>query len=275
MKNIITGISEMLLQTRGIDVIKYEQSFLKKSILKRMTETLCASFDEYYIFLMENEEEPESLVSSLHNNYSEFFCNPLTFAVLERVILPSILLTKKNKKQNELRIWSAACAGGQEAYSLAILLEELMNGSTNKFKYRIFATDRSVAQVNKARLGTFSAGELGNVTIRRVEKWFVEQGEVFTVKPEIKVNIDFSVFNLFNEALSTPPASIFGGFDLVFCANLLFYYNNDYRKIIVNKIHNSLAEKGFLVTGETEREIFMSHNYYEEISQSCIFRIRD
>src|SRR5450631_3198349 len=266
-------VADLLLGSNGIDVSKYDDSFLGKSLLKRMRETHYASIEEYCAFLEQSNEERTNLADSLHINYSEFFRNPLTFAVLERIILPAIVLKNKNAKRKEIRIWSSACAGGQEAYSLAILLEELRNGDSAKFTYRIFASDQCESQVNEAQKGQYSAGALKNMSLKRAEEWFIRRGDLYTIKPEMKVHMDFSLFDLFNEELSCPPASIFGDFDLVLCANLLFYYKNEYQKIVLGKMGNSLTNGGYLVTGETERDILKKRSYHEVFPQSAIFQV--
>jgi chemotaxis protein methyltransferase CheR len=265
-------IADFLMRSYGIDVSKYEDSFLNKSLQKRMAETYYSSAEEYFAFLEQSTRERTTFIDSLHISYSEFFRNPLTFAVLERIILPSIVLKNKNAKRKEIRIWSSACAGGQEAYSLAILLEELRNGETSKFTYRIFATDQCESQVNEAMKGHYDAAALKNMSLKRAGEWFTRQGDIYSIKPELKENIDFSVFDLFNEELSSPPASIIGDFDLVFCANLLFYYKNKYRRIILDKSVNSLTNGGYLISGETERDIVMKCNFPEVFPQSAIFQ---
>jgi chemotaxis protein methyltransferase CheR len=272
MKDINKYISTLLLQSHGIDISKYNESFLSKSFRQRITETRYNSEKAYCKVLEQNKMEAEFFLESLHNSYTEFFRNPLTFSVLERIILSLLLLKKKNAKNKEIRIWSAACAGGQEAYSLAILLEELKNNDTEKLNYRIFATDQRESQVSEARKGTYSDIALNNLNMRRVKDWFTKNSDTYTVKPELKEHIDFSVFDLFSEHLSAPPASIFGDFDLVVCANLLFYYKPEYQKLIVEKTGSSLADNAYLVVGETEREILIKHNYYEAFPQSGIFQ---
>lgn len=272
MNEINKHIADLLMGMHGIDISQYDTSFLGRSLQKRITEIHCGSVEEYCSFLEDNKMEGKNFFDSLHISYSEFFRNPLTFAVLERIIVPSIVLKKKTNKRKEIRIWSAACAAGQEAYSIAILLEELKNGNMNKFDYRIFATDLCESQVDEARKGAFTAAALHNASMKRAEQWFTHRGETYFAKPELKEHIDFSVFDLFDEHVSSPPASIFGDFDLVFCANLLFYYKNAYRKIILDKITHCLASGGFLITGEAEREIVMKHGFHEVYPQSAIFQ---
>ena len=179
---------------------------------------------------------------------------------------------QKDSNKSEVRIWSCACAAGQEPYSLAILMEEIKERRQEALKYRIFATDQSQLQVHEAHEGKYMASDLDNVTLKRVSRWFDKHGNTYMVKKELKNNIDFSVFDLFNEQYSSPPASIFGDFDLVVCANLLFYYKNEEREKIIEKVSNGLHKDGFLITGETEREILIRFGYKEVYPQSGVFR---
>jgi len=265
-------ITNLLKHLNGIDVSKYNASFLNKSLQKRITETHCNSAEEYSSFMQNNNEEAKILIDSLQISYSEFFRNPVTFAVLERIILPSLILKKKNTKHKEIRIWSAACAAGQESYSLAILLDELVTTDKNKISYRIFATDQSEEQIKAAQKGKYSATALNNLNFKRLKQWFSIQDDTYSVKPELKKNIDFSTFDLFSKQLGCPPTSIFGDFDLVICANLLFYYQPKYQKIILEKTTCCIAKEGYIIVGEAERDILMKHHYQEVFTQSGIFQ---
>jgi len=267
------AIAELLLKSQGFDISKYDEIFMEKLLRKRIAETCCGTEDDYYSLLQQNEDEGARFLDSLLISYSEFFRNPLTFAVLERVILPAIMLKKANTKRKEIRIWSSACAAGQETYSLAMLLKEFRNGEGAGINFRIFATDYCEAELDLARKGQYSAKALNNVNLRRVNQWFTKQGNTYTVKHEMKENIDYSVFDLLSEEFSAPPSSIFGDFDLVVCANMLFYYKPEYRKKILEKLTHALAGGGFLITGETEREILLHNNFEEVYPQSAIFRI--
>jgi len=264
--------NELILRLVGLDVSMYDDAFLNKSLQKRMSETQSDSAGAYSNLLEQSKVEVARLVDSLHISYSEFFRNSLTYSVLERIILPSLVQEKKTSKNKQIRIWSAACAAGQEAYSLAMLMEELKSSHDEKLNYRIFATDQCDVQVNLARQGIYSADALNNLNRRRVKQWFTKQGDSYLVKPELKEHIDYSVFDLFSEQLSTPPASIFGDFDLVVCANLLFYYKPQFQEIIIGKAGSCLADKAYLVVGETERDILRRHNFNEVFPQSGIFR---
>ncbi len=271
MSEMYRNMVELLMNKYGTDISMFDESFVNKTILHQMDLTGCVDMGDYSRLVAENETEAAVFTGLLQVSYSEFFRNPLTFSVLESIVLPEMVFRKTNNKSKEIRIWSAACAGGHEPYSLAIILENLI-GQNDKMRYRIFATDQDETQINKARKGEYCKECAGNVRQKQLEKWFVQSGNSLSVIPELKKNIKFSVFDLLSKQYSSPPESIYGDFDLVICANVLFYYKPAVQMIIMDKIRESLADDGLLITGETEREILKTGKFKEVFPQSAIFR---
>lgn len=272
MKKMNIPISELLLERHGVDISKYDAGFLNKSIQKRKIETLCDSDNSYFDLVRQDKNESKHFISSLSVSYSEFFRNSLSFSVLEKIIIPSIMLDRVRIKRKEIRIWSAACAAGQETYSLAILLKEFSQAIGEKINFRIFATDQSESQIKEAKEGIYTESLLNNVTLKRHKNWFCKIGDNYKINENLKENIDFSVFDLLGDHHTSPPSSIFGEFDLVICANLLFYYQPAFRSKIMNKASHCLSSNGFILTSETEREILLSAGFQEVYPQSAIFR---
>ncbi len=255
------------------DLSVYNHSFLSNTIKQRASFFSFKEPEQYFDYLMNFPGEAGILILQLNNSYSEFFRNPLTFALLESVIFPNLILQEPDKRRNELRIWSTACAAGQEAYSLAILLEELKAGSALRFDYRIFATDINPSLLEAAEKGEYVSASLNNVSIKRGDQWFNKQGGLYKVKSDLKSNIDFSEFDLLQKESGSPAASIYGDFNLIMCANILFYYNSEFRKKIIERAKLSLAEGGYLVTGETERDILWRYDFHEVFPHSAIFQL--
>jgi len=256
------------------DISVYDDNFLQNIINDRKRELGMVTDREYLNYLESRAEEAAVFRSRLTNSYSEFFRNPLTFAYLEQVILPQLIEKKRIKKEHEIRIWSAACASGQEAYSIAILCNELIETKKADLNYLIFATDIDSDELMKAQNGTYQSATLSKVSLKRAQMHFTQNSETYTIFPQLKKQIDFSVFDLLSDQGSCPPASIYGNFDLVFCSNLLFYYKPECRNYMLEKIGNSLAKGGYLITGETEREIIKGNNYREVFANSAIFQKR-
>ena len=273
MNELMKSMTHHFEQNHGIDISKFDESFLNKTLLRRMKETLYESEATYYSYLEQSHIESDIFLNSLQISYTEFFRNTLTFSVLEKIIIPSIVQKKSTSSRSEIRVWSAACAGGQETYSLAMLFHELINCHNVKINFRIFATDQSEIQIKGARSGDYPKSALNSLKLKRVNQWFTKAGETYSVKPELKKNIEFSVFDLLNDKFSCPPTSIFGDFDLIVCANILFYYNPEFQNKIIKKTRNCMSENGYLITGETERDLLIQSGFHEVYPQSAIFRL--
>jgi chemotaxis protein methyltransferase CheR len=264
--------TDFLTQLCGIDVLKYDESFVLKSIHNRAKAVKCISEEDYLHFLLKNEEEKDLFTRSLSINYSDFFRNQLTFSILENFILPSVIAQKSLSKNRTVRAWSAACASGQEAYSLAMLMEEMVEYKGDDYSYILFATDQDETVINEAVSGKYHTDSIKNLPMKYARRWFSKDGNYDIINPELKKNIAFSVFNLLDDRCGSPPEAIFGDFDIIICANLLFYYKDEYRKIILDKLTRSLARGGFLVTSEAERGILSEFKFREAFPKSCIFQ---
>ncbi len=270
MNGMIRNITEIFMNKYGMDISMFDESFLNKTILQRIGTTQCLDIADYSRFVGEDSKEAGLVLDLLRVSYSVFFRNPLTFSVLESIVLPEIIFRKRENKRKEIRIWSAACAGGHEPYSMAMILENL-KGQNDQFSYRIFGTDMDEVQITKAHKGEYSKESVGNIRKNQLDQWFTRSGSSYVVIPKLKKHCEFYVFNLLSTH-SSPPESIYGDFDLVLCTNILFYYKPAYRTIIMDKIRDSLAEDGLVITGEAERDILKAGNFKEAFPQSAIFR---
>ncbi|OHD25630.1 MAG: hypothetical protein A2Y38_21855 [Spirochaetes bacterium GWB1_59_5] len=271
MSNERRSLVEGILREYGIDSSAYEDSFFQKCLQCRMS-ARGISWDVYERVLNSDKKEAATLADSLRVGYSEFFRNPLTFACLEAFILPAIIEKKKKSSDRGLRLWSAACAGGQEAYSIAMLCDELLSTDTTAMTYRVFGTDIDQASLHAAQVGAYDLGSMGKLSLRRSIAYFTRLADSFTVKPRLKEAVDFSSFDLVAEQGMCPPVSIYGSFDLIFCCNMLFYYKPEYQRRIIEKIASCLAPGSYLITGETEREIVARCHFREVFPGSAIFQ---
>ncbi|MCX5971492.1 MAG: hypothetical protein NTV14_08345, partial [Coprothermobacterota bacterium] len=171
--NDIVGL---ISQAYGRDISVYDSSFLAKSLQKRLAATGITSFAAYRDCLRENRTEAEDFLDSLNITYSEFFRNPLTFALLEQRVLPA-LVERKALTCEEIRIWSATCAAGEEPYSIAILLDQIASATGKTIPARIFATDIGEEGLATARVGSYSAAALRNVALKHLQDCFTSRGD--------------------------------------------------------------------------------------------------
>lgn len=255
-----------------MDVSMFDESFVSKSIQKRVLASNSHSLESYMDLLNTSQTEEKKLLKSMQVNYSEFFRNSLTFAVLEKITLPELIQWSIKNNRRQLRIWSVACASGQEAYSLAMLLEEHLEKETQKIQYQLFATDQSESAIEKSKLGVFARSDIQHVNQKRLDRWFIQENEDYRIKDALRKNIHFSVFDVLSSNVPFPPESIYGAFDLIFCANILFYYKAEFQDLIVENATKALVNTGFIVTGEVERPILIRNAFKESYPFAAIFK---
>ncbi len=272
MKDKAGHITAILSQNYGIDISAYDESYLTKSIDRRIEEIACVSFEAYCRLLLENQTEANSLCNSLNNSFTELFRNSLTFSYLEHVVLPLLIEKKRRHGQKEIRIWSAACASGHEAYSIAMLCDELIQTSDYPIAIRIFATDNNNEELLKAKQAKFKASSISNISHKRYEEYLKLEGGEYRLIKRIKDMVDVSFFDLISEENSCPPASIFGNFDIVLCSNILFYYKPESRIKIIERVKHCLADNAYFVTGEAEVDIVKKLHFKECFAGSAVFK---
>ena len=268
----VSELVETLRLAHGLDVSNFSEDFLARSFERRRQVLADMSAPAYMRLLEQEKPEADVFMRSLEIHHSEFFRDPLVFALLEQRLLPELARTKATSDYPELRVWSAGCAAGQEAYSIAILLRELSETAGIPVRFRLFATDNSEEQLQCAVAGVYPSNAMGNVALRHLERWFSRHEDAYVVAPELRELVDFSIHGLLDEYSGSPSASIFAEFDLVFCCNLLFYYRPDCQRRMLDRLRRCLAPQGCLVTGEAEREIVQSAGFQPLALPSAIFR---
>ncbi len=253
MSDYLSEITSIMQNIHNLDLSVYENEFLSKAVVRRMTETEHFDHLEYLALLEYSVEEANKLSSALYITYSQFFRDATTFAILEQSVLSNIITN--NSENHEIRIWSAGCSTGQEAYSLAILMAELTAQNGRNTRYRIFATDVSQEALKVAREGKYSHNAVLNLKLLHIEKYFERHGESYFIKDDLKSHIDFIQYDLLDHRTLNPPESIYGDFDLIICCNLLIYYNPQSQKNIIDKLKKTLVHSGYLVVGDVEKAI--------------------
>lgn len=261
----------VMLRAHDLDLSPFDTGFLGRS-LERRRQAVCAAAPESYLFRLAGDPaEAQALFGSLRVTFSAFFRDPLSFALLEQTCLPA-LLDGLPQEGREIRVWSAGCAAGQEAWSAAIALEEAIRRGGVARSYRVFATDVSEADLAAARAGVYAPATLGEVPLRRLETYFTRQGDSYAVAHAIRDRVEFFAYDLLDKRTTFPAESIYGDFDLVLCCNVLLYYRPAAQREILSKIRKSLAPNGFLMTGETDRPAVEREGFRAMPRPACIFQ---
>lgn len=271
MVNDIITIIDFVKKEYDRDLTVYNQEFLISSVKKRKARNGIKDWQEYASLFMTNRQEALEFLDSLNVSYTDFFREPLTFGLLEQIILPSIIANKK--MDGEIRVWSAGCANGKEAYSIAMLLNELIEAGNKEITFRIFATDISAQALAEGTTGIFDEASVQTLKVKYVNKFFTAKNRDYWIKDSIKKCISFSTYNMLDPLTDKPPESIYGDFDLVFCSNLLIYYNTANQEMIINKLKKALSNKGYLVTSEAEKSLIKSFSGLRMLeADNCVFQ---
>lgn len=255
-------ILDYLLEKRGLDFSGCHAAMLERRVGQRLAAVTCQNYDEYRSFLEKHNDELDRLVDVVTINVSRFFRDGLTFEFLAERILPAIIQEKIRKMEHSLRVWSAGCAMGEEPYSVAILINELLEKAGVTLHVHLFATDIDAAALAEAAKGLYSRESVENVKLRLLDKYFTPVREGFRLNQTVKEQVSFSLYDMLDKKHRVPPASIFGGFDLVLCRNLLIYFNTEYQETIFAKLYQALAPNGCLVLGEAEAPTMKYNRYF-------------
>ncbi|REL29452.1 EAL domain-containing protein [Thalassotalea euphylliae] len=230
----------------GIDFNSYRSSTLLRRITRRMNFLKLSSIEEYFELIKQSEAEVSLFLKDVFIHVSYLFREPEAFRLLSEHVTNLVNSHQDNHKNiHTLRLWVPACAMGQEAFTIATMLEELRAFNNNWFDYKIFATDISHKAIAKARTGKYDKSLCGNLPSEFLEKYFEVSGEVLEAKATIREKIVFSVHNL----LTDPP---FSRLHVISCRNLLIYFKRSLQEEVINMFNNSLNKDGLLLLGQSE-----------------------
>ena len=226
-----------------VDFSNYKRATLKRRIHRRMMVRRTETFEAYAKYLRENNDEIKSLYNDILINVTEFFRDPESYKGLAEHVFPQLI--KKRHPDSPIRIWVAACATGEEAYSIAILLVEFLAEVGSRIPIQIFATDISEPCLQKARAGLYSEGNLRGLSKERIKRFFEKVDGGYKINKSIRQLCLFS-----RHDLNADPA--FGKLDLVSCRNILIYFTPILQKRIISIFHYALRTDGLLWLGKSE-----------------------
>lgn len=269
MNNDLKRILNYLNKIRGFDFSGYRIPMIERRAKQRFPSTKCSNYTDYLQYLKNNPDELDNLIDVLTINVSRFFRDTLMFEYFADRILPAVIRQKNETGDQTLRIWSSGCAMGEEPYSIAILIKEFFKKDALDININLFATDIDAKILKKAKKASYSFESIKNVKYRLLKKYYVSKGKSFQLIPEIRDLVSFSVYDILDKKTSTPPESVFGDFDLVFCRNVLIYFDDEYQDQIFKKLYRSLSKPGYLVLGEAEIPSRKYQRYFQRVNECC------
>ncbi len=264
----LSGLDEIFALVRkrtDIDFSKYKQTTFCRRIERRINATGTRDLPSYVLYMRDNPMEAENLAKDVLISVTGFFRDREAFRAIEEAITEMI----GNKEPgDEIRFWIPGCATGEEAYSIAILLSELLGIKVGSFKVQIFATDIDLEALETARKGIYLESALKEAPAQFIDRYFTKKGDKFHVSKDLRELVVFARQDLAKD----PP---FVRVDFISCRNVLIYFNQELQDRVFSAFHFALASAGYLFLGKSEAlgqsaDLFTSANSKYRIYQKKI-----
>ena len=244
-ENALKKIYILLRVQTGHDFSQYKPSTICRRIERRMAVSQILAIDDYVKYLQRTPAEVDALFRDLLIGVTSFFRDPECFELLESQVIPAIF--KANLPGSAVRVWTSGCSTGEEAYSIAILLQEHIEKLKKNFTVQVFATDIDQRAIAHARAGVYPASIASDISPERLARFFTAEPDdaSFRVNKVIRDMLIFSEHNL----IKNPP---FSRMDLISCRNLLIYLGAELQKKLISIFHYALNPGGTLFLGTSE-----------------------
>ena len=255
---------ERLHERHGMDFAAYKPATIARRLWRRMAAAGVPTLADYLGYLEEHPEEERRLIADFLIKVTRFFRDPALFARLRQEIIPELVAAAR-KEGRELRLWSAGCATGEEAYSLALLVAEAVATSPDPLPVRIFATDVDETALGFARRGIYPASAVTDVPEELVATYFTQRDGAFEATKAVRSLLVFGTHDL----AVRPP---FPHTDLVLCRNVLIYFAPELQRRALEIFAFSLREDGVLVLGKSETVRPLERSFTDVDRQLRIYR---
>lgn len=250
-----TVLIEGIKKKTGIDLSLYKEAQMKRRLTSLYEKRGFRNFKEYFQALQNDKALLDEFLDRMTINVSEFYRNAVRWNVLEQKIFPKLL-----ERSKRLKIWSAACSTGEEPYSLAMVLSNLVPLRD----ISIYATDLDKGVLERAKVGLYGERSLKEVPKQIKDKYFIREGQFYQVVDEIKKTVTFQQHNLLDDRYDT-------NYDLIVCRNVMIYFTEEAKEQIYMNFSKSLRPGGILFVGSTE-QIFNPEKYGFESEDTFFYR---
>jgi len=247
--NQFERLRKIVYDRAGIHFQESKKYVLESRLSRRLEELGFEDYDQYLMFLTAGPyqmDEFQEMFNRITINETSFFRNEPQLDVFERKILPNLLEARKNKKQ--LRIWSSASSSGEEPYTLAIQVHRSLGVRLSDWRVEILGTDISEKVLQTAMKGRYHHYSIRSVNPMVLQRYFKQEGSEYVLDPTIKSMVNFEKLNL-KDAFA---AKRFGKWDVIFCRNVLIYFDDTMRTHCAKLFHEQLESDGTLFIGHSE-----------------------
>jgi len=231
-----------IFELTSLNLSYYKERQMKRRIDSLISRNRYKGYYDYYQGLLQDKELFQQFINYLTINVSEFYRNPGQWEVLKNEIIPQLL---KDSKNQQLKIWSAACSTGEEPYTLVMILKEFLPYN----KIHILATDIDRDAIKKAKEGVYTEKSLESLPGIYIQKYFAKEDSMYKIDSKIKSCVEFSYHDLLMDPF---PKDC----DLILCRNVMIYFTEDAKTMLYKKFSEALKKDGVLFVGSTEQIIF-------------------
>jgi chemotaxis protein methyltransferase CheR len=233
---------ELIYSESGITFTSTNRSILESRLKERLREKGIDSVKTYFTKIKSDKEELKGFLDSITTNLTRFFRNQAQFDALEKFVIPELINNIKKGFPGTIRIWSAGCSTGEEPYTIAMLLNEILPPA---WKFEILASDISLKCLMTAKEGFYANNRIDGIPNNYLAKYFDKVEGGYKVHPDIQAKIRFDYHNLKNDSQQR-------NLDIVFCRNVIIYFDEAAQTTVINRFWDSMASKSFLFIGHSE-----------------------
>lgn len=249
--------------SRGFDFTGYKRTSLMRRVRHRMNQAGFESYEQYLDHLQASPDEFNALFNTILINVTAFFRDPAAWEYLREEVIPSLLAERG--PNDPIRVWSAGCASGQEAYTLAMVLAEALGPDAFRQRVKIYATDVDEDALAEARIASYDAKAVESVPAELLEKYFERANGRYMFRKDLRRAVIFGRNDLVNDA---PISRV----DLLVCRNTLMYLNAETQRNVLSRLHFALAPNGALFLGHAEMLLSHSDRFTPINLKNRIFR---
>lgn len=244
-------LRDFVYEHSGIFFSDNKKAQLENRLALRLKMNNLPDFDKYYYMLKYDPQasrELRALFDSVTTNETSFFRSPPQIQAFQEKALPEILENRAASGEQVLRLWSAGCSTGDEPYTLGMVVREVLGEKTLEWDVKIFASDISEKALKSARAAVYNDYTLRSVPPDIKKKYFIQEGSQFRVCDDVRMLVELQYLNFNDEK----RVKLMRGFDIIFCRNVLIYFDDAAKKRFVSQLYDNLNPGGYLFIGHSE-----------------------
>jgi chemotaxis protein methyltransferase CheR len=244
-------LRDFIYDHSGIYFADTKKDHLEARLVLRLKANNLPNFDKYYYMLKYDPQAGKELMAlfdSVTTNETSFFRSPPQIQAFQEKVLPELIARREKLGERMLRLWSAGCSTGEEPYTMGIVIKEILNNKLPGWNIKIVASDISEKALRSAKTAAYGEYSLRAIPPEIKKKYFIANGGLYKMSEEIASLVELQYLN-FNDI---KRIQLMKGFDIIFCRNVLIYFDDGARKRFVSQLYDSLNHGGYLFIGHSE-----------------------